>query len=235
MDLEYESLKQKLNKYKSIKQGMMQNLLTGKIRLVSEAENDNVYELNDGKKKHNWEINEAVIISILVKMFGSEAYPLGRKRYQKLSYLFHKFIEHKVTGYRKKAAGPYNPDTKYKGPESIAISNRYIKYHNNGKYNGFVIAEKIESAMTYFDKWYGLERMDWLEQFRFIKNDELELWTTVDFAIEDLVKENKEITVSNIKNIISNNEDWKAKLKRSIFSDMNIESAIEKLETFSLN
>ncbi|MDF1612297.1 restriction endonuclease subunit S [Stygiobacter electus] len=34
IDTEIESLNQKLNKYKSIKQGMMQNLLTGKIRLV---------------------------------------------------------------------------------------------------------------------------------------------------------------------------------------------------------
>lgn len=33
MDSEIEELEQKLNKYKSIKQGMMQNLLTGKIRL----------------------------------------------------------------------------------------------------------------------------------------------------------------------------------------------------------
>ena len=34
MDTEIEKLEQKLSKYKSIKQGLMQNLLTGKIRLV---------------------------------------------------------------------------------------------------------------------------------------------------------------------------------------------------------
>jgi type I restriction enzyme S subunit len=34
MDTEIESLKQKRNKYKAIKQGMMQELLTGKTRLV---------------------------------------------------------------------------------------------------------------------------------------------------------------------------------------------------------
>ena len=34
MDTEIESLEKKLEKYKQIKQGMMQNLLTGKIRLV---------------------------------------------------------------------------------------------------------------------------------------------------------------------------------------------------------
>jgi type I restriction enzyme S subunit len=34
MDAEIEALEQKLNKYKAIKQGMMQELLTGRIRLI---------------------------------------------------------------------------------------------------------------------------------------------------------------------------------------------------------
>jgi type I restriction enzyme S subunit len=36
MDTEVESLEQKRDKYKDIKQGMMQELLTGKMRLVKE-------------------------------------------------------------------------------------------------------------------------------------------------------------------------------------------------------
>jgi len=34
MDAEIEALKQKLDKYRIIKQGMMQELLTGKTRLI---------------------------------------------------------------------------------------------------------------------------------------------------------------------------------------------------------
>jgi len=34
VDAEIEALKKKLEKHKMIKQGMMQNLLTGRIRLV---------------------------------------------------------------------------------------------------------------------------------------------------------------------------------------------------------
>ena len=34
MDEEIEKLEQKLNKYKAIKQGMMQELLTGRMRLI---------------------------------------------------------------------------------------------------------------------------------------------------------------------------------------------------------
>jgi type I restriction enzyme, S subunit len=38
MDAEIEALEQKRDKYKAIKQGMMQELLTGKTRLKSDAE-----------------------------------------------------------------------------------------------------------------------------------------------------------------------------------------------------
>lgn len=39
MDSEIEALEQKLEKYRQVKQGMMQQLLTGKIRLVQRSEN----------------------------------------------------------------------------------------------------------------------------------------------------------------------------------------------------
>jgi type I restriction enzyme S subunit len=37
MDSEIEALEQKLDKYKNIKSGMMQELLTGRIRLLEEV------------------------------------------------------------------------------------------------------------------------------------------------------------------------------------------------------
>jgi type I restriction enzyme S subunit len=36
MDAEIDSVERKLEKYKLLKQGMMQELLTGKVRLLSE-------------------------------------------------------------------------------------------------------------------------------------------------------------------------------------------------------
>ena len=44
LDAEITALKHKLTKYKQIKQGMMQELLTGRIRLVWECVN---YDLGD--------------------------------------------------------------------------------------------------------------------------------------------------------------------------------------------
>ena len=230
MDTEIELIEKRLAKTKALKRGMMQELLTGRIRLII-AESQQKAEaipVSQKNKKHNWAIDEAVIISTLVHKFGSDSFPLGRKRYTKMSYLFHRFIDGKAEGYLKKAAGPYNPKTKYGGVETLARKNGYIQNHKNGKYSGFVEADKIEQALGYFKQWYGEDAMQWLEQFRYEKNDTLELLATVDMAVQDLQAEGKEATVENIKDLIGGNKEWKAKLKRDIFSDDNIAEAITR-------
>ena len=96
MDAEIEALEKKLDKYKMLKQGMMQTLLTGQIRLSDKNKFDfqtKILQLTPKEKlmpKHNWEINEAVIIATLTHKFSNSKYPLGRKRYTKLSYLLHR-------------------------------------------------------------------------------------------------------------------------------------------------
>jgi type I restriction enzyme S subunit len=237
MDAEIEALEQKLDKYKMIKQGMMQELLIGRIRLIQQKEVGapmtaamKASKVTSAlpKRGHNWQINEAVVIAALTSRFGSEEYPLGRKRYTKFSYLLHRHVEGKAEGYRKKAAGPYNPDTKYKGPEKIAQNNRYIKHHTSGKLSGFIVDENIEQAREYFDKWYGPEALKWLEQFRYESNEQLESLTTMDMAVCNLMETEQAVSVAGIRDVIRNHPEWKAKLNRPIFSDKNIAAAIKK-------
>ncbi len=232
MDAEIAELEGRLIKARQIKQGMMQELLTGKIRLVRPASNVVPFPLKKAStptpaKSHNWQINEAVIIAVLAKHFGSEQWPLARKRCTKLTYLLHRHAEHNAEGYLKKAAGPYNPDTRYKGPETIAQRNGYVCIHNNGSYEGFVAADNIAVAESYFEKWYGPDALEWLERFRFKKNDELELLTTVDFAVEELSRDEKAIKLDTVKKVIRDHPEWKAKLDREVFCDSNINRAIQ--------
>jgi hypothetical protein len=232
LDTEIAVLESKLTKVRCIKQGMMQELLTGRIRLVHPASNVVQLPAKTGSaqaptKSHNWQINEAVVISVLAKHFGSEQWPLGRKRYTKLSYLLHRHVERQAVGYLKKAAGPYNPATRYKGPEAIAQKNGYVREYNNGNYSGFVAASNVTQAEDYFEEWYGAEVLDWLERFRFEKTDELELLATVDMAMEDLARADKAIGLKVVKSVIESHPEWEAKLTRDIFSDANITRAID--------
>ena len=180
---------------------------------------------------HNWQFKEAVVISVLARNFGTEQYPLGRKRYTKLSYLLHRHKEGRTEGYLKKAAGPYNPQIRYGGPERIALEKQYISQHKNRKFQGFVADSHVGEAEEYFYKWYGKEALQWLDQFRYRKNDELELLTTVDMAAEELRTAGKEVSVENVKNVILGHQEWKAKIDRRIFADANLAGAIEDSRT----
>lgn len=216
MESEIEALERKLAKYKDIKQGMMQELLTGRIRLVETAVK---------KQAHTKEFDEAVVISALVAAFGNTQHPMTAFQRQKYTYFLHRYWSGQAEGYGKFAAGPYNPNIKYRGPESIALKKKYVKEHIGG-YKGFIAGEHSQEASDYFKEWYGEEPLKWLEQFRYQKKDELELLATVDMAITDLQKARKSITAAAVKAIIKNSSAWKNKLTRPVFSDANIARAI---------
>jgi restriction endonuclease S subunit len=232
MDTEIAALEAKLTKTRQVKQGMMRELLTGRIRLVdtSAVKGEQAPEVRAVPAKldkpHSWAFNEAVVIAVLADRFGKPEFPLGRLRYTKLSYLMHRRAENKAQGYLKKAAGPYNPQTRYAGPERIAEQNGYVRTHQNGKYKGFVAAENIDQARSYFARRYGTALDDWLEQFRYQTNDELERLATVDMAMNELLKQGKPVDTTAVRALIESEPEWAPKLTRTIFSDEGIAAAI---------
>lgn len=228
MDSEIVSLERRRDKTRAVKQGMMQQLLTGRIRLVqSETITEELAVARPVDSKHNWQFNEAVVISVLAKHFGNAQYPLGRMRYTKFSYLLHRREDSYAEGYLKKAAGPYNPQTRYGGPEKIALQKDYMRRHRSDRGQGFIASANVEEAEHYFDRWYGSEVLQWLAQFSFKTNDYLELLTTVDMAAEELCGVEEEISVGSVKEVIRSDPEWKPKLDRPIFSDANLARAIE--------
>lgn len=233
MDEDIAVLEAKLVKAENLKQGMLQELLTGRIRLVQPP--SNVISLpgkpalanpQSAPPAHNWQINEAVIIGALARRFGNEKFPLPRKRRVKLMYLLHRHAEGRAEGYLKKAAGPYDPNTKYKGPEQIALKKGYVRELRNDKYEGFVAGENIEQAQRYFEQWYGMAVLDWLERFRYRKTGDLELLATVDMALVDLAAAGEPADVTGVKHLIVAHPEWVPKLSRELFSDERIADAI---------
>ena len=231
MDAEIEALEKELNKYKDLKTGMMQELLTGKKRLVnnpSKVESSKVIKMSTpvNKKVANDEFKDAIIISMLTYKFGSNKYPLGAFRRQKLSYLFKRYNNLPIDDYLKKAMGPYNPQMKYSGGEGIAIRNKYVK---KVKQRGLIASSEISKAETYFNKYYSQASLLWLEKnFRYKNNNELEVLATIDYTILDLKTQNKEITLANIKEYINNNTEWQQKLEKSFFTDDAIVKAMQE-------
>lgn len=223
MDGELSVLEKWREKTFFLQHAMMQEVLTGRIRLVPPS------QAVTEKSGHNWQINEAVIIGALALQFGTEGWPLPRKRRVKLTYLLHRHAEGRAEGYLKKAAGPYNPKTKYQGPEGIALKNGYVRERNNGRYEGLIAGKKIAQAEQYFTEWYPGGK-EWLEQFRFKKTDYLEVLATVDMAMADLKSSNSAVSLDAVKEVIRAHPEWEAKLSRAVFSDAKIAETMSKCE-----
>lgn len=231
MDDEIAHLEKKLAKYQQIKQGMMQELLTGRIRLVDadRKEQPKTQMLQERQPAHNQHFDDAVMIAGIVNAFYSEKYPLGRKKVQKLLYLVRRKEQADISAFHKKAAGPYADEVRYKGGEPIAQKNKYIQVKRNEKGSRFEKGVQMQQALTYLQDWGKQGDVDWLvSQFQYTSVNELELLATIDMAICDLRREGKKISVASIKDLIRSNKEWRDKLKKTYFQDSDIQRAIER-------
>ena len=235
MDSEIELLEKKLAKYQQIKQGMMQELLTGRIRLVDadvkKSPEAHMVREKQHQPTHNQHFDDAVMIAGIVNAFYSEKYPLGRKKVQKLLYLVRRKEQADISAFHKKAAGPYADEIRYKGGEPIAQKNKYIQVKRSEKGSRFEKGVQMQQALTYLQDWGKQGDVDWLvSQFQYTSVNELELLATVDMAICDLRREGKETSVASIKDLIHSNKEWRDKLKKTYFRDSDIQRAIKKCE-----
>lgn len=226
MDNEIEFLQDKLKKYQQVKQGMVQNLLTGKIRLLEQPSItkrvSKVIRINQ-----EWVEKESSILAMIVSVMEI---PIGHFRYQKYMYLFHRHSDGQVEGFKKFAAGPFNKALRYDGPEDFIREQEWsnVKILKNGNPR-FTEGKYIDEARTEFLKYYGMDNLKWLlNNFKFLTDDELELYTTVDMAIVDLKRDNKQIDILNVKKIIKDTPEWTKKLQKSIFNNTSLQRAIDK-------
>ena len=223
MDSEIEQLEKKLSKYQQIKQGMMQELLTGRIRLI------------DTVKVRTHE-GDAAIMSGIAALFYSEddpeKYPLGRKKVQKLMYITLRRERYDVSDFMKMAAGPYSPNVRYNS-EPIAIERGYIITEEGDIGTKFIRGNNADEAKENMLSWVPQETIHWLlSNFRRIGVNDLELFATVDMAMCDLREAHKPVSVQSIKELIHSTEEWREKLEKSYFSDQDIQRAINKCREF---
>ena len=235
MDDEITELEQKLAKYRQVKQGMMQQLLTGKIRLTKDIEDSVQAEQVTSEKAmtlrpvHNHQFDDAVAIAAIVDAFYSDKYPLGRVKVQKLLYLLHRHQGVSVSDFKKKAAGPYADTVRYKGGEPIAKKNKYIVSESGKQGTRYSKGTNMGQALDYVERWGMQADLQWLkENFLHTSRNDLELFATVDMAMCDLDEVGISVSVESIKNLIASNKEWKAKLSKTYFSDWDIARAIKK-------
>lgn len=217
---------------------LLPKLLSGEVRINQESRRPKAIHSSVitttpiySERKATDEFIEAIVIAQLVRQLATPKYPLGRKRYNKFAYLAHRRAEEDVAQqYLKKAAGPYSPWAKYQGPEGIAQRNGYVKTMKLGDFEGMVVGDRISDIDRYLPTYPITPALNWvINNFRYRKNDDLELLATVDFAALDLLQQGKAIALNTVKQLIATNKEWAPKLNRDVFSDENILQALVEL------
>lgn len=156
---------------------------------------------------------------------------------QKLLYLLRRKQGVDVSAFKKKAAGPYNEEARYKGGESIAIKNSYIVVERDKMGSKFRKGSSIDAALKYVGNMQS--GIDWLvEKFRFYNTNKetknLEVLATVDMAVCELEKNGKAINLDIVKDVLRANKEWAPKLQKPYFTDVAIKLAIiESKKLFS--
>lgn len=216
---------------------LLPKLMSGEIRIRdvapihADSEVPNASSINRPSGAND-NFKDAILVSALVRGLSDEQHPLGNLRLQKAAYFVHRKAEHNTERlFKRHAAGPYNPDMKYRGGLGIAKRNGYVKDHRSSNYTGLVVADAIDKIDLYLERYDFSGALNWvLQSFRYKKNEELELLATVDYASQSLRRDGLAVNVGSVISYIEADQKWKPKLKREIFSRSNIESALKELD-----
>jgi type I restriction enzyme S subunit len=221
MDAEIEVLTAKLNKAKLIKQGMMQELLTGKIRLV------NVSPIPD-----EFTISEyMVILAIITRLFtDNEMKFLKHMRYQKLVYLYLVYRKAKTSIFEKWDYGPFSKELAYTVVPKAENEKSYIATDTNKNIRvGENINEAVKNAIN---KGYYKDAEQLAGKIRYKKDKELEVLATVVESIKDLEIAQKTISLQTVKEYIGSIPVWGHKLGLEYFTDFAIDKSINEYYDF---
>lgn len=207
MDEEISFLEAKREKYNAIKQGMMQQLLTGRIRLVE----TNVKTSTTSANVH---FRRSVLAAEIADRLCDEP-TFGHVKMEKMLFLAEHCCHIDIgSHYHRDAAGPYDNkalrsiDSQLKKQKWFEVQRtekgyRYVPMQNRGKHK------------TYFNRYYsGIVPMfdKIINTFKTQNTERCEIVATLYSAWEDLLHSNKSFTDADIVDEVLNN--WHESKKR---------------------
>ena len=207
MDNEISSLESKKTKYEQIKQGMMQQLLTGKIRLANiVAKTNTIYA--------NVHFRRSVLAAEIADRLCEEP-TFGHVKMEKMLFLTERLCHIDIgSHYHRDAAGPYD-NRALRSIDSQLKKQKWFEVRRTEKGNRYVPMQNCGKHKTYFDKYYStvlptFEKI--IDTFKTQNTERCEIVATLYSAWEDLLHSNKPFTDADIVNEVLNN--WNESKKR---------------------
>jgi len=211
MDNEIESLEEERDKYIQVKEGMMQKLLTGQIRLV---ETEAKVVAMPKVKGANVHFKRSVLAAEIANRLYEEP-TFGHVKMEKLIFLT-EHLCHIDTGshYHRDAAGPYD-NTALRSIDKQMKQHQWFALTKKDKGYRYKPMDKRGDHKKYFDKYYAavLPMFDKvIETFKTSSTEQCEIVATLYSAWEDLQHRNQPFTDDDILNEVLNH--WHESKKR---------------------
>ena len=211
MDAEISALETKLAKYRTLKTGMMQQLLTGKIRLFNaksetkSAENNRVVPIA---------FKRAVLAAEIAHRLCAEP-TFGHVKMEKMLFLAEKMCELDInSSYHRDAAGPYD-NRALRSVDSQLEKQKWFKFIRSDKGNHYIPLEKRGGHSQYFDRYYSECRSVFdniINTFKTAKTEQCEIVATLYSAWEDFLNQGLNPTDDQIVTEVLTN--WNESKKR---------------------
>lgn len=211
MDNEIESLEEERDKYIRVKEGMMQKLLTGQIRLV---ETEAKVVAMPKAKGANVHFKRSVLAAEIANRLCEEP-TFGHVKMEKLIFLT-EHLCHIDTGshYHRDAAGPYD-NTALRSIDKQMKQHQWFALTKKDKGYRYQPMDKRGDHKKYFDKYYAsvLPMFDKvIETFKTSSTEQCEIVATLYSAWDDLQHRSQPFTDDDILNEVLNH--WHDSKKR---------------------
>lgn len=207
MDNEISALEAKKAKYEQIKQGMMQLLLTGKIRLVETAVKTNVTSANVHFRR------SVLAAEIAERLYEEPTF--GHVKMEKMLFLTERLCHIDIgSHYHRDAAGPYDNNA-LRSIDSQLKKQKWFEVRRTEKGNRYVPMQNRGNHKTYFNRYYSSVASTFdkiINTFKTQRTEQCEIVATLYSAWEDLLHSNKPFTDADIVNEVLNN--WHESKKR---------------------
>ena len=207
MDKEIESIESKKAKYEQIKQGMIQQLLTGKIRLV-----DTIAKTNT--KVANVHFRRSVLAAEIADRLCEEP-TFGHVKMEKILFLTERLCRIDIgSHYHRDAAGPYDNNA-LRSIDSQLKKQKWFEVQRTEKGNRYIPMQNRGNHKTYFNRYYSDVTSTFdkiINTFKTQRTEQCEIVATLYSAWEDLLHGNKSFNDADIVNEVLNN--WHESKKR---------------------
>ena len=215
MDNEIESLEEERDKYIRLKEGMMQKLLTGQIRLVEAAKKQ---EESPKAKTANVYFKRSVLAAEIADRLCEER-TFGHVKMEKLIFLTEHLCHIDIDShYHRDAAGPYD-NRALRSIDSQMKKQKWFEAKKEDKGYRYLPMQNRGGHKKYFEKYYAdvmplFEKI--IDIFKTSSTEQCEIVATLYSAWDDLLHSRQSFTDDDILNEVLNNwNETKKRIKRS--------------------